>query len=142
MTEENASKHLEFIQGAITRMANNSFLLKGWTVTLVAALFALAAQNENDNFVFLAFFPIIAFWILDAYYLRQEKLFRKLYDDIRIKEESAIQIEGPFSMNTNPFDRKVQSWIGTMFSKTLVIFYGISITTVIIVIISITGKLR
>ena len=32
-------KHLEMIQGVINRMANCSFLLKGWSVTLIAALF-------------------------------------------------------------------------------------------------------
>jgi len=31
------------IQAVINRMASNSFLLKGWTVMLVSALFALAA---------------------------------------------------------------------------------------------------
>jgi hypothetical protein len=35
--------HLQMIQAVITRMGSNSFLLKGWSVTLVAALFALAA---------------------------------------------------------------------------------------------------
>lgn len=45
MVEEDLLKHLEFIQYIINRMAKNSFLLKGWTVTIVAAFFALAAQN-------------------------------------------------------------------------------------------------
>ena len=29
-------KHLEFIQGVINRLATNSFLMKGWSVVLVA----------------------------------------------------------------------------------------------------------
>ena len=33
MSTEQA-KHLEFVQNAVTRMASNSFLLKGWTVTI------------------------------------------------------------------------------------------------------------
>ena len=41
-------KHLEMIQGVINRMASNSFLLKGWTVVLVSALFALAANDKID----------------------------------------------------------------------------------------------
>ncbi len=36
-------KHLEMIQGVVNRMASNSFQLKGWSVVLVSALFALAA---------------------------------------------------------------------------------------------------
>ena len=42
---EKKLKHLEFIQGAVGRMASNLFLLKGWTITLIAALFALAAKS-------------------------------------------------------------------------------------------------
>jgi hypothetical protein len=30
-------KHLEMIQAVISRLANNSFLLKGWSITLVSA---------------------------------------------------------------------------------------------------------
>ncbi len=43
-------KHLELSQGVINRMAGNSFLLKGWSVTLVSALFALSAKDSNQMF--------------------------------------------------------------------------------------------
>jgi len=137
MVKEDAVKHLEFIQNAITRMANNSFLLKGWTVTLVAAIVALAAQNANPWFVTLAFFPAIAFWVLDAFYLRQERLFRILYDDIRVKNEETIQSEGPFSMNTKPIEDKVESLRDTMFSPTLKLFYIMIILTIIVLAIAV-----
>ena len=132
MVNEDAVKHLEFIQNAITRMASNSFLLKGWTVTLVAALVALAAQNANPLFVALAVFPAIAFWVLDAYYLRQERLFRKLYDDIRAKNNDTLQSEGPFSMSTKPFEDKVESWRDIMYSSPLKLFYIMIILTIVV----------
>ena len=44
-------KHLEFIQGVINRLSTNSFLLKGWSVVLVSALFALSTQDSNKSFV-------------------------------------------------------------------------------------------
>ena len=56
---ENKVAHLEMIQVIITRMASNSFLINGWSVTLVAALFALAAANTNERFVYLAYFPAL-----------------------------------------------------------------------------------
>ena len=34
---EKKIKHLEMIQAVIVRMGNNSFLLKGWSVTLISA---------------------------------------------------------------------------------------------------------
>ena len=77
--------HLEMIQAVVTRMASNSFHVKGWSVTLVVALFALAAVDDvNELFVYLAYFPTLMFWALDAYFLREERLFRKLYDHVRI----------------------------------------------------------
>ena len=133
MVEEDIIKHLEFIQNIINRMSNNSFLLKGWTVTLVAALFALAAQNSNSKFVILAFFPVVVFWILDAFYLWQERLFRALYNDIRNKTQDSIQSEEPFTLDTTSYKGEVQSWAKTVVSKTLVIFYGIMIITIFIV---------
>ncbi len=134
MVEENLLKHLEFIQNIINRMANNSFLLKGWTVTIVAALFALAAQNANTKFVILAIFPVVAFWILDAFYLRQERLFRTLYNDIR--KRANIHSNDQFSLDTTQYMNDVQSWSRTAFSKTLIIFYGIIIITISIVLIT------
>ena len=90
-------KHLEMLQKIITRMARNSFLLKGWTITLISALFVLSDFGNNQNFVLLALLPAIAFWGLDAYYLRQERLFRKLYDKVRNIQPADID----FSMNTS-----------------------------------------
>ncbi len=113
-------KHLEFIQGVVNRLANNSFLVKGWAVTLVSALFALLAGKEaRTELLLIAFFPILAFWLLDGYFLWQERLFRSLYDEVCGKPESAID----FKMNLAPHLAK-HSWSAAAFSKTLNIFYG------------------
>ena len=50
---ENKRAHLEMIQGVVNRMANNSFLLKGWSVALVSAMFALGAHQADIRFVAL-----------------------------------------------------------------------------------------
>lgn len=46
---EKKLKHLDFLQLVITRMNVNSFFLKGWSVTLVAALFAFATKKQTAN---------------------------------------------------------------------------------------------
>jgi len=102
---EKKLKHLELIQAIISRLANNSFLLKGWSVVLVSAFFALSAKDQSLYFIYLAYFPAIAFWILDGYFLWQERLFRKLYDGVRVKKESDID----FSMNIAPHLSEVDS---------------------------------
>ena len=117
---ENKQKHLEFIQGVITRMAGNLFFLRGWTITLIAALFVLFAKDTNTNCIFIVYFPVIIFWILDGYFLSQERLFRALYNYVRKLDEKEIN----FSMNVNKYKKdKRDSWIYSMFSTTLLFFY-------------------
>jgi len=126
---DNKRAHLEMLQGVIARMSTNSFLLKGWSVLIVSALFALAAGDTNAMFVYLAYFPAVAFWVLDGYFLKQERLFRKLYDQVRVLDEGDID----FSMDTEPVDKDVVSWAGVAFSTTLLWFHGAVIGSVIVV---------
>ena len=101
-------------------MAGNLFFLKGWSVTLIAGIFALAAKESSEFYLILAYFPILMFWGLDGYFLSQERLFRALYNDVRKKEDSQID----FSMNTEPHKRDCRNvWWGAMGSGTLAAFY-------------------
>ena len=114
-------KHLEFIQNAINRMAGNSFLLKGWTVLLVSALFAFFASFGETGYVFIVIVPILAFWVLDGFFLSQERLFRGLYDHVRKLDESEIN----YSMDTREFRSVTRnSWMRSAPSRTLSLFYG------------------
>lgn len=51
---DNKIKHLEMIQSVINRMAAISFHIKGWSVVLVSALFALSAPDSRINLVYIA----------------------------------------------------------------------------------------
>ena len=117
---EKKLKHLEFLQGIINRMANCSFMLKGWSVILVAALLALSvATKEKVALISISFVPVIVFWILDGYYLWQERLFRAIYNAVREKDENEID----FEMNPLDFVGGRNTWFSTIFSKTIVLFY-------------------
>jgi hypothetical protein len=117
----NKLKHLEFIQATISRMASNLFFLRGWTITLIAILLTLFANNNGPSYTI--YFPlslIIVFWVLDGYYLSQERLFRDLYDYVRRLNEENID----FSMNTSEYKKyKKNTLLYSMFSPTLRIFY-------------------
>src|SRR6266511_2455864 len=76
-------KHLEFIQAVIGRLANNSFLMKGWALTVAGLIFGFTSKRGSWRIAAAAFLPVAAFWGLDAYFLRQERLFRRLYDAVR-----------------------------------------------------------
>lgn len=124
---EGKYKHLEFIQGIINRMGQNSFLIKGWTITLVSALFALSTKDSNMMFVIIVYFPAITFWILDGYFIYQERLFRKLYDTVRTTETT------DFSLNTKELDNGFSDWASAILSKTILLFYGSVLATIIII---------
>lgn len=121
--------HIEMIQGIVNRLSHNSFLLKGWTVVLVSALFALAAKDKNTLFIYLAYFPSIAFWCLDGYFLWQERLSRALYDYVRDLDEEEIN----FSMNVNTANITGINWASAFISKTLILFHGVILISIIIV---------
>jgi len=112
---EKKLKHLEFIQKTIERMAKNSFLLKGWSLTLTTALIAISVKEKEIDFLFISIIPVFVFWFLDSYYLKQEKLFRKLYNEVRLKEEKKID----FCLKTNGEETICSSF----FSLTLLLFY-------------------
>jgi hypothetical protein len=122
-------KHLDFIQGVINRLSTNSFLLKGWSVVLVSALFALSTSDSEVKFVFLAYIPAVAFWALDAYFLALERDYRSLYDKVRKLDPEKID----FSMDAREVKTGSKGWAGAFLSKTLIVFHGALIGAVIVV---------
>lgn len=120
--EKETVKHLELIQHVVSRMGRNSFAYKGWAITLVAAIFALGVREGCPQFLLVALLPSLAFWGLDSYYLRQERLFRKLYDATRESGTSSLP-GGPFSMDTSPYEGDVLTWWRTCWSKTIAGLY-------------------
>lgn len=126
--EQEKMKHLEFIQNIINRMNSNSFQIKEWMIAIVSALLALYANSNNVTFIFVAIAPTILFWYLDAYYLQQERKFRKLYDDV-LSEGTEVPV---FSMPIQNYtDSKCCIW-STIFSKTIGWLYGIIAVLLII----------
>lgn len=121
---EKKIKHLEMIQSVITRMASNSFALKGWAVTLVVGLFAIASKDAPKIYFAIAFIPIIVFWFLDSYYLKTERLYRHLFNKMRCTEEKYID----FDMNAKIVDKNEikenkLSFLRCLFSVSEWLFY-------------------
>ncbi len=114
-------KHLEIIQGIINRLANNSFLIKGWSMIIlsVAILFIARSNGAYSEYLTLSFIvPVIGFWILDGYFLWQEQLFIGIYNDVRKQENTEFMMDIPKQLN-KPNHR----WSDATFSTTLNIFY-------------------
>jgi hypothetical protein len=121
LLEEKKIKHLEMIQGVINRMASNSFILKGWTVTLVAGLLALAGSKSEASLFRIACVPIMIFWGLDSYYLLQERLYRSLY--VKVCGLSDKDIDFSMSATKAEFGSQKNSFLFCFFSATEFCFY-------------------
>lgn len=124
-------KEIDLIEGCIKRMANNSFLLKGWMISLFAVLLTFLPK-KMDMFLILVILigVIISFWYLDAFFLLCEKKYRKLYEWV-IKERLEGNSEKLYDLNLNRFEA---GSIGKMMiSKTLRCFYGIPLVIIIII---------
>jgi carbon starvation protein CstA len=120
-------KEIEIIQDIIRRMGFNSFMIKGWAITLVVVTLLLRGTEYQ---VWIAFIPLLVFWFLDAYFLWQEWMHRKLYEWVtnnRLKTEEYL-----FDMNAYRFEGEVQPRFRIMFSITLGWFY-VSIAILIVI---------
>lgn len=113
-------KHLEMLQAVVTRLGNGSFLIKGWTMTLAGAFLGFSVNRSSWKIAAIAIVPLVGFWILDSYYLRQERLFRALYEAAR-KPGTAVEL---FSMNVAPYKASI-TWKRVVTSHTMVNFYGV-----------------
>jgi hypothetical protein len=120
--EESERQHLEFIQNVITRMNTNSFQIKGMAITIVSALIAIYASTTNIMFVFLGIAPTILFWVLDSYYLQQERKFIGIYNNVcGLKNDVEIKL---YEMPIRKFRGGQYCFFKVFISKTIAWLYG------------------
>ena len=126
-------KHLEMIQAVINRLGHDSFLVKSWSMILLVGGIVLVSRSELEYGYFaLAFLiPVIGFWILDGYFLWQERLFREIYNEVREQETTRFEMNPMKHIN-----KPKRSWLSSVFSFTLNIFYGIEILFVFVIFFS------
>jgi len=118
-SEDTFHQELEQIQNIIERQASNSFKIKGWTVSLIVVVLLF---RSKDIHLAVAYIPLFGFWYLDAYYLRQERKFRELYDWVRKNRKDTDN--HLFNMDTSRVDDKVKSVPKLMQRKSILVFYG------------------
>lgn len=130
---EELHKEIDLIQACITRMAQNSFMIKGWFVTLYAAIFAFTLTKVDTCLMCVALMLVnIAFWYLDAYFLRMERQYRKIYEEVLEKRKNG-DIDLMYELNPRKFKVKVESTVAVMFSRTVWPFYLFPLIIVIVI---------
>lgn len=125
-------KEIDLIQGCINRMSQNSFVIKGWLITLIAVVLGLLPETFNIRILcIIGFLTTICFWYLDGFFLKIEKLYRWKYEWI-IKNRNT---SNNFYYDLDPYNKEM--WLddkdGTvkkepnifriMFTKTLLPIY-------------------
>ena len=128
--EEKIIKHLEMIQGVVSRMAQNSFLIKGWGMAIIAAALIFISRLEAQSpYLILSFLiPVLGFWFLDGYFLSQERAFRGVYNKVRKQNDTDFDMGVPVQTK-----RPWINQLSAMFSQTLVVFYLIEVGFVVAV---------
>ena len=121
-------EEIKIIQDIIKRMAENSFKIKTWAIALVTAILLIKYNINNYS---IALIPLMGFWFLDAYYLQQEKIFRKVYDNK--VENKTTNDSTMFKINPNNFKKDVSNILFIMFwNKSITPLYSIILTLLLL----------
>jgi len=122
LEQEYTIKHIELIQNVVDRHAQNSFLLRGWSVTLFSIILVFVGTiGLNPSLVYFSLIPIICFWYLDAYYLRQERLYRTLYETVVEDLRNGSSTVELLDLSTAKFDKNIPSTLALAFSRTVIL---------------------
>ena len=138
-------KEIDLIQACISRMAQNSFSVKGWLITLVTVILALLPETVNVRILCgIVLAATLCFWYLDAFFLRLEKLYRWKYEWVIANRKETNE----FCYDLNPMNtqmwapdkdgnqRNAPNVVKVMFTKSLIPLYSIVIITCIIFLVS------
>lgn len=146
--DEKLHKELDLIQSCITRMANNSFMIKGWTLTLFVALITFFNLKDLPDIIliFALMSIVFLFSYLDAFYLWQERKYVQLYSDV-IEKRDKGDFANLYNLSTKDYDtetvfdviknkryqleylkkhqeEKFKAWWNAQKRNTIGIFYG------------------
>lgn len=129
-------KEIDLIQNCVTRMSQNSFMVKGWLITLISVVLALLPEKFNVQILcIVGIIAVLCFWFLDAFFLKTEKLYIMKYEWIIKNRKSSNE----YIFDLDPYNSnmwlpqkdkkgknqlpKAPSLLTMMFTKTLLLLY-------------------
>ena len=128
-------KEIDLIQSCVNRMAKNSFMIKGWMISLVAVIIALLPEKIGVDIRVLcivAFAVTTCFWYLDGFFLKMEKLYRWKYAWVIKNRPQTMELAydlNPHNCNTWIGGNSEPNLLSVMFSKTLSPLYLLLVCT-------------
>lgn len=121
--------HLDAVRRLVVRTSFASVILRAWSVLVVGALSAVAADPAHARFAWLAVFVAIAFWMVDAHFLRRARLFRRAHDRIERLPDDEID----FSLDTSLVDGEKEAFRSVVFSTAITAFYVALLAAIVVV---------
>jgi len=134
ISETAIGQYFRIIQNVISKMTHNSFLIKAWSGTIFAGVIAFTLSIANPIIYIILLIIVLIFWYLDSYYLKLERLFRRLYNRKveQYNNESEKQKMKIFDMDISPFIKETKKIPRIMLSKSEVLFYLPLITILVV----------
>ena len=136
ITVDEMHKEIDLLQSCIDRMAKNSFMIKGWFVSIYAVILALLPEKVDVRLLCVVLIVVnILFWYLDGVYLRDEKIYRRIYQWV-VEARKQNDRELMYQLELNLYKNKIGTMdsVGKiMFSKSLFIFYAIPLAVLVVV---------
>lgn len=126
--------YLNILQGVIARMASNSANCKTWCISLVSAILVVIADKNKPNYAWISLIPIVLFFLLDSYYLGQERNFRQIYNDFvkELHSSGEVTIDKLFALKPLQGINVVNLLFSSSLSFSVYPFYLTLVLTVII----------
>ena len=132
--QDGKKEYLQMLQEPICRMSTISAIFKGFAATIVAGISAISYASTNVWILGLSFLPVLAFAVLDVYYLKLERKFRFLFDQVRMDKH---EMDFSMKLTNDPLEiisAKARTW-DCIKSPSIYLFYPLMIAILAIVMI-------
>ena len=130
--QDGKKEYLQLLQEPICRMSTISAIFKGFAATIVAGIAAISYSTINLLVLGLSFLPVVAFAILDVYYLKLERKFRFLFDCVRTGKH---EIDFSMQLTSDPIEvisAKARTW-DCIKSPSIYLFYPLMLAILLCV---------
>lgn len=132
--QDGKSEYLQMLQEPICRMSTISAIFKGFAATIVAGISTISYSTANIWILGLSFLPVLAFAILDVYYLKLERKFRFLFEQVCLGEHD---IDFSMTLTKDPIEiirAKARTW-DCIKSPSIYLFYPLMLIILLAVIV-------
>lgn len=131
---DSKKEYLQMLQEPICRMSTISAIFKGFAATIVAGISVISYSTTNIWVLGLSFLPVFAFAILDIYYLKLERKFRFLFDQVRLDKHD---IDFSMKLTSDPLEiisARARTW-DCIKSPSIYLFYPLMLLVLAAVLI-------